>query len=300
MTSIEPPSPPHPPSAVVRSLSCCALFVLVTFLLRVSPAYGQSPPALAGWQMSWSDEFNGPDGSSPDPAKWTFEAGGGGFGNKELETYTSHPANAEQRGGNLVITARKDLTGPDGMARQYTSARIRTQGHFSQAYGRFEARMKLPAAKGIWPAFWLLGSNVDTVGWPKCGEIDIMEDVGERSVVYSTLHGPGYSGGNAITAKFPLRAGEAVDTGFHVYAVEWSPETIRFFFDDRLIVERTPASLPDGTRWVYDHPFFVILNLAVGGAWPGNPDAATTFPQQMLVDYVRVYRRSGAQVPVRP
>lgn len=299
MTCMEPPSRPNLIQAAKLPF-CCALLLLAWPLLSASLAQGQSP-APAGWLLSWSDEFYGPDGSVPDPAKWAFEVGGSGFGNKELETYTSRPVNAAQRGGNLVITARKeDLAGPDGVARQYTSARIRTQGHFAQAYGRFEARMKLPAAKGIWPAFWLLGNDIDTLGWPKCGEIDIMENVGESSVVYSTLHGPGYSGGSALSAKFPLRSGEAVDTGFHVYAVEWSPETIRFFFDNRLIAERTPANLPTGTRWVYDHPFFVILNLAVGGVWPGNPDATTTFPQQMLVDYVRVYRRAGAPASEQP
>ncbi len=300
MSPAEPPSRPLFPIAAARLLFYWALFVLTLFPLRPLPAYAQAS-APAGWQLSWSDEFDGPDGASPDPAKWSFEVAGGGFGNQELETYTNRPVNAEQRGGSLVITARKeDLTGPDGVARLYTSARIRTEGHFAQAYGRFEARMKLPAAKGIWPAFWLLGSDVGTAGWPRCGEIDIMENIGESSVVYSTLHGPGYSGANAISAKFPLRSGEAVNTGFHVYVVEWSPETIRFFFDNRLIAERTPASLPTGTRWVYDHPFFVILNLAVGGAWPGNPDASTIFPQQMLVDYVRVYRRAGSPVSEHP
>ena len=252
------------------------------------------------WQLTWSDEFNGPNGSSPDPAKWSFEVSGSGFGNHESETYTARPSNAEQRDGHLVITARKeDLTGPDGLARHYTSGRIRTQGHFAQAYGRFEARMQLPSGKGIWPAFWLLGDDIGTMGWPGCGEIDIMEEIGDPATVYSTLHGPGYSGGKAISAKFPLPGGETTNTGFHVYAVEWSPNDIKFFFDDHLIIERTPADLPAGAHWAYDHPFFVLLNLAVGGDWPGYPDAATAFPQRMLVDYVRVYRRAdpGAEHP---
>lgn len=242
------------------------------------------------WKLVWSDEFNGPNGVTPDPAKWAFETGGSGYGNNELESYTSRPINAQQKDGNLVITARKeDFTGADGIARQYTSARIRTKGLFSQAYGRFEASIKLPLGKGIWPAFWLLGDDIDSVGWPKCGEIDILENIGEPSSIYSTLHGPGYSGAHGISAKFALPVGEAVHIGFHRYAVEWAPKDVKFFFDDKLVAERTPSDLPVGAAWVYDHPFFILLNIAVGGNWPGNPDATTIFPQQMLVNYVRVY-----------
>jgi beta-glucanase (GH16 family) len=254
----------------------------------------QSPSPTSPWHLSWSDEFNGPNGSSPDPSKWAFVTGGKGFGNNELETYTARPANAQQRDGNLAITAQKeDFTGPDGIPRHYTSARIQTRALFSQAYGRFEASMQLPpGGKGIWPAFWLLGDNNDTAHWPNCGEIDIIENIGDPATIYSTLHGPGYSGARGISAKFPLPAGESVSTAFHLYAVEWAPGDIKFFFDDHLIAERTPADLPPGATWVYDHPFFILLNLAVGGAWPGNPDEATAFPQQMLVNYVRVYTRS--------
>ena len=246
----------------------------------------------AQWKLVWSDEFNGANGSLPDATKWTFDLGGSGWGNKELESYTARPLNAQQKNGNLVITALKeDYTGADGQARQYTSARIKTQGLFSQAYGRFEARMQLPLGKGIWPAFWMLGDNISAAGWPKAGEIDTMENIGEAGTIYSTLHGPGYSGSGGISAKYALSAGQAVNTGFHVYAVEWAPNDIKFYFDDNLIAERTPADLPAGTAWVYDHPFFLILNVAVGGGWPGNPDATTVFPQVMLVDYVRVYSK---------
>ena len=146
-----------------------------------------------------------------------------------------------------------------------------------------------PTGKGIWPAFWLLGDDHETDHWPDCGEIDILETIGAPDTMYSTIHGPGYSGAKGPSTKFVLPAGEQVDTAFHLYAVEWSPNDIKFFFDDHLIVERTPADLPPGTKWVYDHPFYILLNFAVGGNWPGNPDDTTTFPQQMLVDYVRVY-----------
>jgi beta-glucanase (GH16 family) len=262
---------------------------IIALLLTTASAI----PAAPKWRLTWSDEFNAPNGTAPDPKKWSFQLGGSGWGNKELESYTSRPTNAEQRDGNLVINARKeDYTGADGVARNYTSARIRTKGLFSQAYGRFEARIQLPLGKGIWPAFWLLGNDDDTSHWPACGEIDILENIGEASIIHSTLHGPGYSGGKGITAKLALPAGEAVNTAFHLYAVEWEPNDIRFYVDDMLIAERTPIDLPADTKWVYDHPFFIILNLAVGGGWPGNPDATTTFPQQMLVDYLRVYVRN--------
>lgn len=249
--------------------------------------------AASSWKLVWSDEFNGPDGSSVDGGKWGSEVGGGGWGNNELESYTARPENVQQRGGNLVITARKeDYTGTDGKERHYTSGRIKTKGLFSRTYGRFEARMQLPLGKGIWPAFWLLGDDIGSVGWPKAGEIDVMENIGEAGKVYSTLHGPGYSGARGISAKYSLPTDVAVNTGFHVYAVEWAPNDIKFYFDEKLIAERTPADLPKGAAWVYDHPFYLILNVAVGGGWPGNPDETTTFPQQMLVDYVRVYRQS--------
>jgi beta-glucanase (GH16 family) len=287
MTNIEPPSKiPSPTPPLKRILLyACLLLILATTL------HAQSP----NWQLTWSDEFNAPNGSPPDPAKWNIVTGGKGFGNNELETYTGRPTNIQQQNGNLVITAQKeDLTGPDGIPRHYTSARINTQNHFAQKYGRFEARIQLPAGKGIWPAFWLLGENHETDPWPNCGEIDILETIGAPDTMYSTIHGPGYSGSKGPSTKYVLAAGEAVDTAFHLYAVEWAPNDIKFFLDDHLIVERTPADLPPGTTWVYDHPFYILLNLAVGGNWPGSPDASTTFPPKMLVDYVRVYSRKSS------
>jgi beta-glucanase (GH16 family) len=264
------------------------VLTVALLLLLATNLHAQSPD----WQLTWSDEFNAPNGSPPDPAKWNIVTAGEGFGNNEQETYTSRPANVQQQNGHLVITARKeDLTGPDGIPRHYTSARINTQNRFTQKYGRFEARIQLPTGKGIWPAFWLLGDNHETAPWPDCGEIDILESIGAPDTIYSTIHGPGYSGRKGPTTKFPLPAGESVNTAFHLYAVEWSPDDIKFFFDDHLIAHRTPADLPTGTHWVYDHPFYVLLNLAVGGYWPGYPDDTTVFPQQMLIDYVRVYSR---------
>ena len=291
MTTTEPPSTNPIPAPVRSGLTRILTRACLIFLAAVATVGAQSrATSNSHWTLTWSDEFNGPNGSAPDPAKWTYDIGGGGFGNHELESYTNRPVNAHQQDGHLVITALKETyTGHDGITQPYTSARILTKGLFSQAYGRFEASIQLPTGKGIWPPFWLLGSNIDSDPWPKSGEIDIMENIGNPTEVHSTLHGPGYSGAHPLTAKFILPAGEAVNTAYHLYSVEWTPNDIKFFIDDHLIAHRTPADLPPGTHWAFDHPFFILLNLAIGGDWPGNPDQTTAFPQQMLVDYVRVY-----------
>ena len=258
----------------------------------VDPAATPSP--ASGWTQTWSDEFDGPAGATIDATHWTFDVGGGGWGNKELESYTDRPKNAHLSGdGSLVIDVlREPFTGPDGIARDFTSARLKSQGLFAQAYGRFEARMKLPKGQGLWPAFWMLGSDITSVGWPACGEIDIMENVGfEPGIAHGTIHGPGYSGAGGIGAPFSLPASQRFADDFHVFAVEWEPSVLRFYVDAQLYATRTPANLPSGKRWVFDHPFFLLMNVAVGGEWPGSPDATTVFPQQMLVDFVRVYRR---------
>jgi beta-glucanase (GH16 family) len=250
--------------------------------------------AKLNWALTWSDEFDQPDGSAPDPAKWKLETGGNGWGNRELEYYTNRPKNAYVEKGNLIITAIKEnYAGPDGVKREYTSARLNTADKFDQKFGRFEARIKIPYGQGIWPAFWLLGNDIGRLGWPICGEIDIMENIGkEPSIVHGTIHGPGYSGDKGIGSPFTFKDGRFTDD-FHVYAIEWEPEAIRFYVDGNLYATRTPHDLPENATWVYNHRFFVILNLAVGGGWPGNPDKTTQFPQTMLVDYVRVYKKSG-------
>ncbi len=259
-------------------------------------------PAASQWTLVWSDEFKGPKGSAVDASKWVSESGGGGWGNNELEYYTTRLQNAYQQDGNLVIKAiREKYTGSDGVRRDYTSARLKTLGKFAQAYGRFEARIKIPRGQGIWPAFWMLGNDIGKPGWPTCGEIDIMENIGkEPAMVHGTIHGPGYSGEHGIGSPYSLPAGQKFADDFHVFAVEWEPETIRFYVDEHLYATRTPADLPKGTKWVYDHPFFILLNVAVGGGWPGSPDASSVFPQEMLVDYVRVYRRSTAPAGAGP
>jgi beta-glucanase (GH16 family) len=248
--------------------------------------------ANANWVLTWSDEFDGPDGSAPDAKKWTQETGGGGWGNNELEYYTARGTNSRVEKGNLVIRAlQENFTGPDGVTREYTSARLKTAKLFTQKYGKFEARIRIPKGQGMWPAFWMLGDDISTAGWPACGEIDIMENVGfEPATVHGTIHGPGYSGDKSLGAPYAVSSGNVADD-FHLFGVEWEPKEIRFYVDGQLYEARTPADLPAGARWVFDHPFFLILNVAVGGKWPGNPDASTKFPQEMLVDYVRVYSR---------
>ncbi len=271
------------------------LGLIISVLLSSSPlCETTSAIESKAWRLTWSDEFNEATGSTPDSNKWSFDIGGGGWGNNELQTYTDRLANARVESGSLVIRAIEEtFTGPDKIKRNYTSARILTKNKFTQAYGRFEARVKVPYGQGIWPAFWMLGSDIDTAGWPRCGEIDIMEHIGkEPSTVYGTLHGPGYSGAKGVSASYPLPSSQKFADDYHTFAVEWEPNVIRFYVDGRLYKTRTPADLPAGTAWVFNHPFFIILNVAVGGSWPGLPDVTTVFPQQMLVDYVRVYQRA--------
>jgi beta-glucanase (GH16 family) len=263
----------------------------------------QQPASTKNYTLVWHDEFDGPNGSLPDPAKWTYDLGGGGWGNQELESYTNRAENAHIENGNLVITARKEnYEGSDQVTREYTSARLKTQGHFSQAYGRFEARIKIPAGQGMWPAFWMLGDNITSAGWPKCGEIDIMENIGrEPAIIHGSLHGPLTTGSASdLTAAAKLGSGKEFAADFHLYAVEWDPGTVRFYVDSTLYATFTPDSTSSNSAasdsaaaragsWVFDHPFFLLLNVAVGGNWAGPPDATSTFPQTMLVDYVRVY-----------
>ena len=251
-------------------------------------------PAAERWTLAWSDEFDGANASRPDHSKWKFEVGGNGWGNHELEYYTDRPENSRVDQGKLIIEARReDYTGEDGVTRRYTSARLVTRGTFSQAYGRFTARIKLPRGQGVWPAFWLLGDDFEKVSWPACGEIDIMENIGkEPASVHGSMHGPGYAGELDFTSTYKLPGGPKFSDDFHVFTVEWEPNVVRFYTDEYLYATFVPAQLPAGKKWVFDHPFYIILNLAVGGDWPGTPDSTTEFPQQMSVDYVRVYKQA--------
>ena len=276
-----------------------AATVALTLAGALTAASGGDTAEAAVGPVTWSDEFNGAAGTPVDGSKWNFDVGGGGFGNNELQYYTNSTNNVRQDGqGNLAITARKE--NPAGYqcwygSCQYTSGRLLTSGKFTQRYGRFEASIKVPKGQGIWPAFWMLGDNLGSVGWPQSGEIDIMENVGkEPNTLYGTIHGPGYSGGSAISGNRVLSA--PLGDAFHSYAVEWSPNLIVWYLDGNEYFRVTPASL-GGRQWVFDHPFFLILNVAVGGNWPGSPDASTSFPQTMLVDWVRVSAWNDSTTP---
>lgn len=234
-------------------------------------------------QLVMQDEFN--TNGAPDSALWNYNIGNGdnGWGNNELQYYTDRPENIKVEDGNLVITARRESF----MGSNYTSARILTQGKFEKAYGRFEARIQLPWGQGIWPAFWLLGANCEELSWPQCGEIDIMENRGqEPTIINGSVHGPGYSAGEAISKSYELQ-NDRFDTGFHVFGIEWGEDYINYYVDDVLYNQITPDDVTGA--WVFDHPFFIIMNVAVGGNYVGSPNNSTVFPQTMLVDYVRVY-----------
>ena len=255
------------------------------------PPIESDPPSSR--KLIWSDEFNGSAGTSPEASKWSFDTGGGGWGNEELESYTSRPANAELNGqGDLAITARAEkYTGADGIARDYTSARLQTLNTFQFQYGLVEARIQVPAGQGLVAQFWALGHEAyeSEDAWPGCGEIDTMEVLGsEPSIVNGTLHAPWSFAPTGVQGT--AESATPLSAGFHVYSVEWEPERISFMLDGSVYKTITPADLPAGAAWPFKHPYFLLLDLAVGGEWPGSPNASTHFPAQMLVDWVRVWQ----------
>ncbi|MEM7573060.1 MAG: glycoside hydrolase family 16 protein [Bacteroidota bacterium] len=242
------------------------------------------------WTLVWSDEFEGAAGQAPDPNNWAYDIGTGinGWGNQETQYYTDRPENVSLDGnGNLVITALRETFG----GASYTSGRINTKNLFNQSYGRFEARMITPYGPGLWPAFWLLGSNIDEVEWPQCGEIDVMELRGQQpNMIAGSIHGPGYSAGDAITASY-TSPDSRFDEGYHVYAIEWQKGQIDFFVDDFLYQTITPDDV-DG-EWVFDDsPFYMLLNVAIGGEYVGFAIPQTIFPQRLIVDWVKVFEKS--------
>jgi beta-glucanase (GH16 family) len=247
------------------------------------------------WTLIWSDEFDEDANTSINPENWTCEIGGHGWGNNELEYYTDALGNVSHGGdGNLVITAQEGQPESEDTCWYgqcaYTSARCTTQDKVEFTYGRVEARMKIAKGQGIWPAFWMLGADFPEIGWPASGEIDIMEVIGrEPNTLYGTIHGPGYSGANNIGGHIVKDEDFADD--YHVFAVDWDPNIIRWYVDGELY---NIISVNDtGSReWAFDHDFFIITNIAIGGSWPGSPDESTEFPQELLIDYVRVYQLS--------
>jgi beta-glucanase (GH16 family) len=261
-----------------ESAQIAAILILAATFSR--PAFSQSAPAAkvtaAGdWTLAWSDEFNG---SSIDPTNWTFDTGAGGWGNSELEYYTDRPANATVANGNLLIIAKKESYSGSN----YTSARLKTQGLRSFKFGRIEARMKLQTGKGIWPAFWMLGNNFTSVNWPKCGELDIMEHINDSARCFGTMHWDN-NGHVSAGGSTPIDA-----NAWHAYSIEWDSTKIIFLLDSTFYFLKSIAGGVNNTQ-AFQNPFFIVLNCAVGGVWPGNPDGTTKFPDTTFVDYVRVY-----------
>jgi beta-glucanase (GH16 family) len=260
-------------------------------------------PNLASGTLVWSDEFSNSTGSNaaPNSITWTYDTGAGGWGNQELETYcswgsntspcsASHPSVYVGTDGYLHIVAQQPANGV------YTSARMKSQGLFSMPYGRIEARMQLPEGQGLWPAFWLMGNNIATVGWPACGEMDVMEHV--NAPVPDWIAGSVHMPSGSLTLQFPGVTGQsfsAAGGAWHIYGMIWSKGMVPYYVDSpaNVYASYTPASLTGqtGAVWPFDsgNSSFVILNLAVGGNFPGSPNGTATFPAEMLVDYVRVY-----------
>jgi beta-glucanase (GH16 family) len=275
----------------------------LALLLGLAPACSDEPveqpetfsEPINGWVPVWRDDFDGVAQSGPDETHWNVDIRPSGQ-NMELDYDTNERKNSFLDGnGNLVLQAIKEqYVDADGLqsAQPFTSARLNTQGKVEQLYGRFEARIKLPpGGQGVWPAFWLLGNDVENAGWPECGEVDILEWRGSYpSSIVSSLHGPGYAGGNSYHDHYDLSGSYSDD--FHTFTFEWTPFAVRWLVDGNAFYVKTPQGVKG--RWAYDHPFFIILNLAIGGIFDGNPPASTVFPQQMLIDYVSVEKPAPA------
>ena len=263
-----------------------SLFLTTLGLVALSCSTDETQTVANFTELVMQDEFD--TEGELNSSIWSYDIGTGenGWGNNELQYYTDRPENVTVQNGVLIISAKEESY--EGST--YTSAKILTKDKFEQVYGRFEARIRLPYGQGMWPAFWLLGNDCQTNIWPKCGEIDIMENRGqEPTKIAGSLHGPGYSGGEAITKDYTLE-NDRFDTGFHVFGIEWGPEYINYYVDDVLYNQITPADVTG--KWAFNHPFYIIINLAVGGSFVGSPDSETDFPQTMLVDYVRVYKNN--------
>jgi beta-glucanase (GH16 family) len=264
----------------VRALRCLPVVAVLYGALAACGGGSSTPPP---WQLVWSDEF---EGTALDSTKWSVDTGND-FGTGQQDYDTARTQNITVTNGQLALTALSESY--EGAS--YTSGRIESSGKFQQAYGRFEASIQLPQGQGMWPAFWLLGDDFATDGWPQCGEIDIMESRGsDPNAVVGSLHGPG---GDNLSSGFALPGGASFAAGFHQFAVEWEPGVVRWYVDNQLYDTQSADTLPDSQPWVFDHPFFIIVDLAVGGQFGGNVNSSTMFPQAMLVDYVHVYARAG-------
>lgn len=283
------------PLSLPASALLAPLFAVTAVLFAASPAPANGAPLL--------EEFNGPVGASPNPAVWSLDTGGAWGNGQELQAYTASPENASLDGhGDLAITARHETyTGADGITREYTSARLETRQKFAFTYGHVAARIKVPSGAGLWPAFWALGeSSAAASSWPGTGEIDVMELLGEDpSVAYGTLHGPSAGSAEGFTVQGSYHAPSSLANGVHTYSADWSPGAITFAVDGHPYRTVTRARLPAGATWPFNHPFYLVLNLAVGGKWGGAPNSSTAWPAQMVVDWVHVSPRVASAVAGR-
>lgn len=268
-----------------RFHGCIAIMMSLVITLTISGCSDESQTVATFEDLVMQDEFE--SNGAPDASLWSYDIGTGanGWGNNELQYYTDREENVRVDNGLLVITARQESFNGSN----YTSARLLTKNKFEQTHGRFEAKIWLPWGQGVWPAFWLLGVDEEGKTWPEIGEIDVMEFRGqEPTKIHGSVHGPGYSAGQAITKSYSL-TNDRFDTGFHVFGIEWGPKYINYYVDDVLYNQITPEDVTGD--WVFEKPFYIIINLAVGGSFVGPPNAETVFPQTMLVDYVRVYNK---------
>jgi len=257
-----------------------------TFMVNDDTSGYYSPLSYPGKSMVWSDEFNQ---TSLDMNSWNYETGGYWF-NNEIQYYRGGTANTALQNGKLVITAKKETY----QNREHTSARLTTEGKVEYKYGRIDVRAKLPKGQGIWPAIWMLGDDMSSVGWPACGELDMMELLGhEPHKIHGSInYGPqGNSWAHTKTTSYslPVSEGDFSDK-YHVFSVLWEENSIKYYVDDNLYATYNPNNIAGGQAWRFNHPFFFILIIAVGGDWPGNPDPTTIFPQQMLIDYIRIFQ----------
>ena len=278
----------HPLSSITGLLALAGLIVWAV------PASAAPPP---GYHLTWSDEFDQPVNTPPDKAHWSYDTGDSGYGNNEMENYVSDlqhahivadPAATDGKALQILVT----YNGQGLSHGNFRSARLLSRDKVTVQYGYIEARVQMPSGQGIWPAFWLLGADISApgVGWPNCGEIDVMENKGSQPAINgSSLHGPGYSGSNPLTREYTLPGGKLFKDGYHTFGLLWARDSVMFSVDGQPFETRTPADVP-GKTWAFNHPFFFIINVAVGGNFSGSPDATTVFPQKMLVDYLRVYK----------
>ena len=276
----------NPKNATLRMTSAVGTIITENGTYFVTDTSGfNSPLSYPGKSLVWDEEFSG---STLDPNEWNYEIGNGqgGWGNNELEYYTNSPNNVLVSNGNLIIEARKESI--NGF--NYSSARLTTQSKKTFTYGRIDIRAKLPRGQGIWPALWMLGSNITAVGWPASGEIDIMENLGQdSSKVYGTLHYGASPATHGSNGNSYMLNGSYFSSKFHVFSMDWVQDTVKLYVDNNLMLTVKKSDV-GSSPYPFNQPFFFIFNVAVGGNWPGSPDGNTTFPQRMIVDYIRVFQ----------